>query len=196
MHFMPDTEDEDSAAETFWPEGYKQIIREDLLLLVREELLKEKPFASVYEQGYKAKFLDHTQFLEKIADMVAVGAENGADDAFDSIIDAFLKEASLPQLRVYAYYSQPSALSEELQQKLKQNIIEEYSMDNVYVHAYKVGYTKHYLSFNEYINRISEVIITGAMNGANDILGSIYHSFMKLAPIMPVRRYPRRLKMW
>jgi hypothetical protein len=196
MHFMPDTEDEDSAAETFWPEGYKQIIREDLLLLIREELLKEKPFANVYEQGYKAKFLDHTQFLEKIADMVAVGAENGADDAFDSIIDAFLKEASLPQLRIYANYSQPSALSEELQQKLKQNIIEEYSKDNVYVHAYKVGYTKRYPSFDEYINRIADLVITGAMNGANDILENIYHSFMKLAPIMPVRRHPRRLKMW
>jgi len=196
MHFMPDTEDEDSAAETFWPEGYKQIIREDVPPFVREELLKERPFTSVYEQGYRVKFLDHTQFLEKVADMAAVGAENGADDAFDDIIDAFLTEASLPQLRAYAHYSQPVALSEELQQKLKQNIIEEYSKDNVYIHAYKVGYTKRYPSFNEYINRIADLVITGSMNGADDILENIYHSFMKLAPIMPVRRHPRRLKMW
>jgi NADPH-dependent curcumin reductase CurA len=196
MHFMPDTEDADSAAETFWPEGYKQIIREDVSPLVRKELLKEKPFASVYEQGYKAKFLDHTQFLEKIADMIAVGAENGADDVFDAIINAFLKEASLPQVGAYAHYTQMSILSEELKQKLKQNIIEEYSKDNVYVHAYKVGYTKRYPSFDEYINRIAELVITGAMNGANDILENMYHSFMKLAPIMPVRRHPRRLKMW
>jgi hypothetical protein len=196
MHFMPDTEDEDSAAETFWPEGYKQIIREDVPPFVREELLKEKPFTSVYEQGYKVKFLDHIQFLEKVADIAAVGAENGADDAFDDIIDAFLTEASLPQLRAYARYTQPSVLSEELQQKLKQNIIEEYSKDNVYIHAYKVGYTKRYPSFNEYINRIADLVITGAMNGADDILENIYHSFMKLAPIMPVRRHPRRLKMW
>ncbi|HEX9897226.1 MAG TPA: hypothetical protein VGA85_06175 [Dehalococcoidales bacterium] len=196
MHFMPDTEDADSATETFWPEGYKQIIREDVPLLVREELLKEKPFSSVYEQGYRAKFLDHTQFLEKIADMVAVGAENGADDAFDTIIDAFLTEAPLPQFRVYARYTQTSTFSEELKRKLKQNIIEDYSKDNVYVHAYKVGYTKRYPSFNEYINRIADLVVTGTMNGANDILENIYHSFMKLAPIIPVRRHPRRLKMW
>jgi hypothetical protein len=196
MHFMPDTEDEDSAAETFWPEGYKQIIREDVPILVREELLKEKPFANVYEQGYKAKFLDHTQFLEKVADMVAVGAENGADDAFDTIIDAFLTEASLPQLRVYARYTHPCVISEELKQKLKRNIIEEYSKDNVYVHAYKVGYTKRYPSFNEYINWIADLVITGAMNGADDILENMYRSFMRLAPIIPVRRHPRRLKMW
>ena len=196
MHFMPDTEDEDSAAETFWPEGYKQIIREHVPPLVMEEFCANKPFAAIYEQGYKAKFADHTQFLEKIADMMAVGAENGADDAFDTIIDAFLTEASLPQLRAYAYYSQPSALSEELRQKLKQNIIEEYSKDNVYIHAYKVGYTKRYPSFNEYINRIADLVVTGATNGADDILENIYHSFMKLAPIIPARRHPRRLKMW
>lgn len=196
MHFMPDTEDEDSAAETFWPEGYKQIIREDVPILVREELLKEKPFANVYEQGYKAKFLDHTQFLEKVADMVAVGAENGADDAFDTVIDAFLTEASLPQLRVYARYTQPCVISEELKQKLKRNIIEEYRQDNVYVHAYKVGYTKRYPSFNEYINWIADLVITGTMNGANDILENIYRSFLRMAPLAPVRRHPRRLKVW
>ena len=196
MHFMPDTEDEDSAAETFWPEGYKQIIRENTVSLVRAELLKKRPFSSIYEQGYKAKFPDHTQFLEKIADMIAVGAENGADDAFDTVVDAFLKESPLPQLRTCANYTQPLALSQDLQQKLKQNIIEEYSSDNVYIHAYKVGYTKSYPSFEEYIDRIAEIVITGAMNGANDILEHAYRSFLRLAPIMPARRHPRRLKMW
>jgi hypothetical protein len=196
MHFMPDTEDADSAAETFWPEGYKQIIRVDVPILVREELVREKPFANVYEQGYKAKFIDHAQFLEKITDMVAVGAENGADNAFDTIVDAFLTEAPLPQLRVYARYIQTSTLSEELKQKLKQNIMEEYGRDNVYIHAYKVGYTKRYSSFSEYINQIADLVVTGTMNGANDILENMYHSFMKLSPIIPARRHPRRLKMW
>ncbi len=193
---MPDTEDEDSAAETFWPEGYKQLIREDVPSLVRDELLKQKPFAHVYEQGYKEKFSGHTQLLEKIADMVAVGAENGADDAFDDIIDAFLKEAPLPQIRAYAHYTQPPALSEELKQKLRRSIIDEYSKDNIYAYAYGVGYTKTFPTFDEYINRIANLVITGAMNGANDILENIYRPFMKLAPIMPVRRHPRRLKVW
>jgi hypothetical protein len=196
MHFMPDTEDEDSAAENFWPEGYKQIIREHVPPFVREELLKEKPFTSVYEQGYKTKFSDHTQFLMKIADIVAVGAENGADDAFDAVIDAFLKEAPLTQLRAYAHYAQPAALSEELKHTLKQNVMEEYSKDNIYVYAYGVGYKKTFSAFEDYMERIAELVVTGTMNGANDILENIYHSFMKLAPIIPVRRHPRRLKMW
>jgi hypothetical protein len=196
MHFMPDTEDEDSAAETFWPEGYKQLIRDRVPVLVKEQLLKTRPFEGVYHQGYKEKFSDHAQFLEKIADMVAVGTENGADDAFDEIIDSFLKEAPLPPLRAYARNTEPAALSEDLKQVLRRSIIEEYSKDNIYVYAYGVGYTKTFSTFDAYINFIADLVVTGAMNGANDVLENIYRSFFKLSPILPARRHPRRLKVW
>lgn len=196
MHFMPDTEDEDSAAETFWPESYKQVIREKVPSLVRAELLKENAFAGVYERAYKDRFADHAQFLGKIADMVAVGAENGADSAFDDIINSFLKELPLPQFRAYAHYTTPPALCDETKQKLRQNIIEEYSKDNIYVYAYGVGYTKTFTTFEDYIGFIADLVVTGAMNGVNDTLERMYRSFLKLAPIIPVRRHPRRLKMW
>jgi len=196
MHFMPDTEDEDSAAETFWPEEYKQVIREQAPPLVRVGLLKENAFASVYEQGYKDKFSSHTQFLEKIADMVAVGAENGADDAFDDIINSFLKELPLPQLRAYAHYMTPAAISEETKQILRQSIIGEYGKDNIYVYAYGVGYTKTFANFEDYIGFIAELAVVGAMNGGNETLERLYRSFLKWAPIVPVRRHPRRLKVW
>lgn len=196
MHFMPDTEDEDSAAETFWPEGYKQVIREKVPPSVRAELLKEKPFAGVYGRLYEDKFTDHTQFLEKLADMVAVGAENGADDAFDDIINSFLKEAPLPGIRAYAHYAWPAALNREMAAVLKQNIIGEYSKDNIYVYAYGVGYTKTFPTFDDYMRFVADLVVTGAQNGADDTVESIYRSFLKGAPILPVRRHPRRLKVW
>jgi hypothetical protein len=196
MHFMPDTEDEDSAAETFWPEGYKQVIRDKVPPSVRAELLKEKPFAGVYERLYTARYTDHAQFLEKLADMVAVGAENGADDAFDDIINSFLKEAPLPGIRAYAQYAWPAALTPEIKASLKQNIIGEYSKDNIYVYAYGVGYTKTFPTFDDYIRFVGDVVVTGAQNGANDTVESIYRSFFMSALILPVRRHPRRLKMW
>jgi len=196
MHFMPDTEDEDSAAETFWPEGYKQVIRDRVPALVKEKLLSEKPFEGVFQQGYKEKFSDHAHFLEKIADMAAVGAENGADDIFDEIIDSFLKEAPLPQKRAYAHYTEPKALSDDLGQAVRQSVIDEYSRDNIYVYAYGVGYKKTFLTFDAYINFIADLVVAGAMNGANDVLEKLYGSFYRLAPILPARRHPRRLKVW
>jgi hypothetical protein len=196
MHFMPDTEDEDSAAETFWPEGYKQVIRENIPPLMKCELSKKNSFAGVYERGYKDRYSDSRQFLEKIADMAAVGAENGADDAFDDIIHSFLLELSLPQVRALARYTEPYALSDDLKQALKQSIIEEYSIDNIYRHAFKVGYAKTFSTFDEYINRVAEIVVTGAMNDANDVLENLYRSFLILGPIIPVRRHPRRLKVW
>ena len=64
MHYMPDTEDEDSAAETFWPEGYKQVIREDVRQAVGTQLNGKRRFRHVYQQQYCAKFSSHGQFLD------------------------------------------------------------------------------------------------------------------------------------
>ena len=110
MHFMPDTEDEDSAAEVFWPEGYKQVIRENVRRAVLVQFTTKKRFRRVYRNGYSERYPSYEDFLEKVADMVAIGAENGADDAFDEIMDSLLEEEALPALRRYTSYSWPDAL--------------------------------------------------------------------------------------
>lgn len=196
MHYMPDTEDEDSAAETFWPEGWKQVIREDIRQAIRDQVNNKGRFGHVYQRRYSEKYPSHTQFLDKIADMVAIGAENGADDAFNDILDVFLDEEALPEVRRYAHYSWPQAFSQRINKRLQQVIVDEYSQDNVYSFTYKVGYQNDYPTFDEYLRQVAELVITGAMNGANDILETIYRSFMNLTPLSPARRHPRRLKIW
>ena len=195
MHFMPDTEDEDSAAETFWPESYKQVIRDDVRRAILEQLTGKNRFHRVYRNGYSERYSSYEEFLDKVADMVAIGAENGADDAFDEIMDAFLEEEALPALRRYTGYSWPDALPRKVREQLHQSIIDEYSQDDVYHFAYKVGYKSDFDTFDEYINRVARLVETGAKNGAEDALEAIYRSFMILDRLRPVRRYPRRLKM-
>ena len=196
MHFMPDTEDEDSAAETFWPEGYKQVIREDVRVAVATQLGNRKRFRRVYRRGYGDRFSSYEQFLDRVADMVAIGAENGADNAFDEIVDAFLEEDALPELGRYVSYFWPESLPREVRERLRKVIVDEYSADDVYRFAYSAGYKNDYPTFDEYVNQVAEVVMTGTMNGANDTLERIYRSFMGLDRLLPVRRYPRRLKMW
>ncbi len=196
MHFMPDTEDQDSAAETFWPEGYKLVIREISPPEIESKLVKEKPFVSVYELDYKSKYDDYNLFLKKLAEMAAIGLENGADNAFDDIIDSFLKEAPLPQIRTYAQYFTGAQLSIESRAKLHNIIVDEYSRDNIYVYAYGVGYKKILPSLEEYINQVAELVITGAQNAANDTIENIYRNLYLRSPLSPMRRHPRRLKMW
>lgn len=196
MHFMPDTEDEDSAAETFWPEGYKQVIRESVPTLIKNELLNKKSFEKIYQNGYHEKYSDYSYFLEKLSDMIEIGAENGADNAFDEIIDSFLTEAPLPGLRSYASYFWPVTTVSGIKDKLNRIIIEEYSKDNIYIHAYKVGYQKTFPTFDDYINRVTELVKTGMMNEANNTVEKIYRSFIRQAPLVPMRRHPKRLKMW
>jgi len=194
MHFMPDTEDEDSAAEMFWPEGYKQVIREDVRRAIVAQLTGKRRFRRVYRNGYSERYSSYEEFLDKVADIVTIGAENGADDAFDEIMDAFLEEEALPVLRRYAGYSWPDALPREVREPLRRSIVDEYSQDDVYLFAYKVGYKNDFDTFDEYINRVAELVKTGVKNGAEDTLEQIYRSFISLDRLRPVRRYPRRLK--
>lgn len=205
MHFMPDTEEEDSAAETFWPEGYKQVIREVSRQLIGAQLNDGKSLKHIYQQQYSEKYTDLNQFIGRIADMVAIGAENGADDAFDDIISSFLTESPLPEVRRYADYFWPQALPPKAKKRLEQVIVDEYSQDNIYSHAYKVGYGCNardnankgsYRSFDEFINRVVELVETEAVNGADDMLEAIYRSFLTRCPLPPARRHPRRLKSW
>ncbi len=196
MHFMPDTEDEDSAAEKFWPEGYKQVIREDVHRTVATQLGRKRRFRRVYRQGYSELFSSYEEFLDKVADMVAIGAENGADDAFDEVVDSLMEEEALPELRRYTGYFWPNALPRDVREELHRVIVDEYSQDDVYRFSYSVGYKNDFTTFDDYINRVAELVENGAMNGANDTLEGIYRSFMELNRLMPVRRYPRRLKMW
>ena len=196
MHYLPDTEDEDSAAEAFWPEGYKQVLREDVPQLINAQLNSKPQFKRVYSKGYSEKYSSHGQFLNRLADMVAIGAENGADDAFDSVVDALLAEDALPQIRRYARYTWPQPFSHGSGERLRQIIVDEYRQDDVYSFSYKVGYKNDFPTFDEYLNGVAQRVITGAMNGANDILEAIYRAFMHLAPLPPARRHPRRLKNW
>ena len=196
MHFMPDTEDEDSAEETFWPEGYKQVIREDVRRVIAEQFNGRKQFRRVYRKGYTESFTGYEQFLDRVADMVAIGAENGADDAFDEIVDAFLEEDALPEMRRYTSYLWPDPLSREVGERLRRVIVDEYGEDDVYRFTYKVGYKNDFGSYGEYMDYVAELVMTGVMNGANDTLERIYRSFMNYNRLLPVRRYPRRLRMW
>ncbi len=196
MHFMPDTEEEDSAAETFWPEGYKQVIREDFRQLVGAQLNDGKSLRRVYQQRYSEKFTDLNQFESRIADMVAIGAENGADDAFEELMAAFLVEAPLPEGRGYVSYFWPQAFSPNIKTKLIQVIVNEYSQDNVYQHAYDSYYQRRFRTFDEFIAQAAQTVVIEAVNGADDMVAAIYRSFLTPYPLPPARRYPRRLKLW
>jgi len=195
MHFMPDTEDEDSAAEAFWPEGYKTVIREDVRRVIAEQLNEKNHFHRVYRKGYTERFNTYEQFLDKVADMVAIGAENGADDAFDEIMDVFMEEDAIPEPCHYTNYSWPYPLQGGVEERLRKVIIDEYSEEKIYTFAYSVGYKNDFNEFDEYINQIATLILTGVRKGSSDTIDRIYRSFINLDRMLPVRRYPRRLKM-
>ena len=196
MHYLPDTDEKDSAAETFWPEGYKQIIRQDVYALVRGRLDALGVLRRIYENSHVERFADLDRFTDHVAGMVAIGAENGADDAFDNIYTAFVADSPPPKAMGYARYYWPGSLPQPTQKDIHRVVAADYSQERSYRSQYEHHYVSSYRDFDEFINAVADSVVTGAVNGADDMLGQIYRSFLTLLPLPPARRHSRRVKGW
>jgi len=193
MHYMPEDE---GYEEKLWPDGYKAIIKKQLCSLLVSKLRSEDVLRHIYEQHYAEKFPDLDRFVERITEMLIIGAEKGGDAAFDEIVTAFLYEDRLPEPRIYARYLLLSNLPEEISQALTQQVIDEYSQDEVFLHAFQVGYWDLYENFDQFLNETAKLAVTGVINGMDDMLAAIYRSFATNGPMPPARRNPKRIKNW
>jgi len=192
MHYLPDTEEQDAAAERYWPDGFKQVIREEVGRAIRIKL-KEERLRRIYKGRYQDKYADAGQFVYRIAEIVIIGAENGADDGFELIFKAFLTESRLPEIARYAVYVWPHIFSQNIVGRIQNAIAFDYRNDETFKYAYNVGYRKDYLHFDDFIDQMAGMITTSVINGTDDMLVRIYTAFLNCQPLPPARRNPRRL---
>ena len=195
MHFLPDTGDEDAASERYWPDGYKQVIRQEVGQAIRPQL-NERTLGHVYTNKFSHQYPNLEAFIDRIVDLVVIGAENGADLGFEAIYKSFLNESPLPQAKQYSSYFWPHFLTGERKEKIQKAIAEEYSREEGFQYAFQVGYAKKYENFAEFIKEISRLMVTGMVNGVDDMLGKIYKSFLANRDLPLGRRNPKRLKEW
>ena len=193
MHDLPDTDDADADAERFWPEAYKEIIREHLSKAFSEQLQETNAFSAVYEKVYKDRFRHYEEFVERLAEMVVIGSENGIDGILEEIYAVFRRNIPIPSKRLYGRYYWPEPFSEDLKKELHQRIIDEFQNHHAYVHIHEDHYESE-LSFDEFLDQVADLVISGAVNGADDTIGNIYRSFLSSSPIPTIRRRPRRIR--
>lgn len=193
MHDLPDTDDADASAEKFWPEGYKDVLRMDLKQAFVTMVLACEAFRSFYESSYTERFGDYESFVDRLAEMIVIGAENGVDLVLGEVYDAFRNNSPFPDKRYYAMYFWPEVFTENLKKGLASKAFEEFDNHHAYVHIYEDHYESD-LSFDEFIAQIADLVVMGAANGADDALGDIYRAFLDRAPLPTARRRPRRLR--
>ena len=195
MHYLPDTEEQDAAAERYWPGAFKQVIREKVGQAVKAKL-KEERLRHIYEDKYHDTYADAGQFSDRIAEIVVIGAENGADDGFEMIFKAFLTESQLPEIARYAVYLWPNVFNERIIDRIHKAVAIDYGRDETFKYAFKVGYQKEYREFNRFIDSIASRITTSVINGTDDTIARIYTAFLNGQPLPPARRNPKRLKVY
>lgn len=193
MHDLPDTEEADAAAERYWPDHFKWVIRKRLTEKVEKALLQEQAFTEIHKRLYGSVFSDYRSFCRRLAEGVAIGAENGADAALDELHQALSQQAPLPEKRWYAVYYWPDPFDAELGQVLYREVCEEWGTHPVFRHLYDDHYTGP-LSFDGFTAALADLTVTGAKNGADRMLGEIYRAFLFGRPLPPFRRRPRRVR--
>lgn len=193
MHDLPDTEDQDAASERYWPEGYKNVLTGLLHQEVRQRILEAGAFKSLQEDRYAKGFPDYERFADRLAQMVVIGAENGADDMFEEIYASFRQDRPLPADRAPARYFWPGPFSAEVAEALRQSLVAEYGGHHAFHHIHEDHYAGS-LSFEAFIQAIADLVVCGARNGADEALGHIYQAFVGHAPLPPARRRPRMLR--
>ena len=193
MHDLLDTEDADAASERYWPEDFKDTIRTHVAPAFSAGLRNAQAFTTTYQTHYAERFDTYEEFVERLAEMTVIGAENGADVAFDEIHRAFRSDAPMPVARPYARFFAPEPFDDAGRSALRDKIIEDYRE----IHAYQHVYEDHHQdaeSFEAFLNEVADLVVVGAVNGADDMIGKLYRAFLTASPLPPARRHPKRLR--
>jgi hypothetical protein len=193
MHEMPDTDDADAASERFWPEDYKTTIGDRVAERVADALNETRAFEHSWEKGYSAAYETYPAFVERVAETVAIGAENGTDASFDGIHAALRNGWAPPEARGRARYLWPEPIDEGLGAELHSAIAGEYRESHAFEHLYEDHFAGD-LSFDDFVDRIASLVVTGGVNGADDALAAIYRAVLTGSPLPPARRRPRRIR--
>jgi len=193
MHEMPDTEGADAASERLWPEGYKQRIRQVVTQRMVERMSEAGAFEQVYENYYTAVLENYPGFVEQVAKIVTIGAENGTDGAFGEIHSALRRGLDPPLARVRARYLWPEPFDEELKAELRHEIKVEYRQSHAFEHLYEDHYLGD-LGFEDFVDRAAELLVVGGINGADDSLAVVYRALLDGSPLPKARRRPRRIQ--
>jgi len=193
MHDLPDTEDHDAASERYWPEGYKDIIREKIGPCLVRQVLEAGAFKSAYENIYAEKFDTYEEFVTRLGEMVSIGAEKGADEMFEDIYASFRRDVPLPERRARACYLWPEPFDQESKDEVYQKLFEEYSAHHAYEHIHEDHY-KDVMDFETFITQVADLVLIGAINGADNALEALYKAFLTASPLPPARRKPRRIQ--
>jgi hypothetical protein len=195
MHYLPDTNDEDAMQERYWPDGYKLTIRSEIREVVVPEL-REAGIARIYRRSYRDSFQGIAEFTDRVAGGIIIGAENGADEGFESIYASFIAECDLPEIYGYACTFRAPKISKTGQRAIQRAIVKDFRKDDGFTYAYKDGYHDKYASYRDFIDRVAEIMLAGVKNGLYSAFERSYKAFFYGYPLPPMRRNPRRLKTW
>ena len=195
MHEVIDTEAVDAVEELFWPHEFKSLLRGETRNAVSAWLHAQTLIKKLHQKETRKKPLKYDFFVESLATKIIIGAENGADDAFEMIHKAFSHGFNFPCLTQWIENTLGrEVFTDEICLPIQEEICAAYRNEHLYEHIYEDYYAKTYPSFEMFINDVSEHVLAGIVNGAESMFRKILRSFIFNISLPPATRHPRAIK--
>lgn len=193
MHYLTDTDEQDAISEKYWPDEFKQVIRQELQNALSKKM-KSRSLSCFYRRHYSNMYRDLRHFTDEIINILVISAENGADHGFDIVYNAFLTEARIPEQRRYARSYWPQIMTRRIENRIRKAVVKSYENDDGFTYAYNDGYTKDYKNYRHFIDDVAGLVVSGIVAGIDDKLEQLYKAFLIGRPLATNRRNPKRLK--
>jgi hypothetical protein len=68
-------------------------------------------------------------------------------------------------------------------EEIKVSLISEYTLEVSYISDYEDYYAKFHPSLQAFINGVADLVIAGVRNGADEMVGSLFRSFLRRLPL-------------
>jgi len=192
MHDLIDTETVDAEAELFWRHDFKQLLRNEEAQIAN--WVNDQQIIKCAYQHYYQSDISWAAFKQQIARKVIIGAENGADRVIKFLHRAIRRGAPIPLYPVYARCISTEFLQQGLLNAIHESILAEFMGEEFYQHMFLHHYDGAFADFEFFARIISQNVVTGVINGAEDMITLIFQACWKGCLLPPARRQPRLIK--
>lgn len=191
MHELIDTELTDAYEEIFWSEDFKYEIREAKPILASKVFGRSELCRQIFVKP-RLGFTTWESFINSLADLVIIGAENGADMMFDHLLACLGRGEILPSLLVPP--AAPVVVECFPLDRILLSLEHGYRHEHVLEHVYEDYYTRLYPDFTQFTQKISDMMLVGITDQASKTIDQIFLQLETTGNLPRLRRQPKRVK--
>lgn len=193
MHDYINTEHIDAKQEKYWLDNFKWALRGELKKSIGAWIdNKQSFFVKAFAEHYLFNYKSYFHFIEDISNKMIIGAENGADDAFEKLYGFISTGHDISNISLVNECTDifSSKVLEKVINEMRKDLYNENELECLYFSYYSENFT----DFNMFIGVLTDIILTGIIYETEKVTKDIYRALCAKSELPRVKRKIKLLK--